>query len=257
MKPSEQDLLMSLKSRSDGKSGRIRRKRVVRSALSGLTLAILGGFLWYNRVDNTLTDEDLSYIPSYTSNISAASPESPFDEQVQFIRHVQDSVLSIAPVNSGLPRRGEREPKDLYLARTGLCFDRSRVIEKILTKYGFRTRHVFVFSVKNNNALWAFFTPGVPSHAVTEVQTERGWLVVDSNDRWVSLDGSRNPRGMLELQKAMQGDAMIDWAVVPPPIYSDIAPTVFVYGLYSRHGEFYPPYYLFPDLNYGELIENF
>ena len=31
---------------------------------------------------------------------------------------------------------------------------------------------------------------------------------------------------------------------------------VAVYGLYSRHGRFYPPYNLIPDINYGEFIQN-
>lgn len=220
-------------------------------------LVMVAGALWYHRVDNTLTEEDLSYIQLYTPNLAPTSPESSFDEEISFIKGVQDSVLSVAPANTGLPRGGEREPKDLYLARTGLCFDRSRVIEKILTRHGFRTRHIFLYSVKDRGALRAFFTPGVFSHAVTEVQTERGWLVVDSNDRWVSLDRSGNPRSMDELQNAAKGGAMIEWESSPPLIYSDIAPTVFVYGLYSRHGEFYPPYNLIPDVNYGELIENF
>jgi hypothetical protein len=225
--------------------------------LIGMALAILLGVLWYHGVENSVTDEDLSYIPLYTANLSPASPENNYEEELRFIQGVQDAVLGVAPVNSGLERRAEREPKDLYLAGKGLCFDRSRVIEKILRHYGFRTRHIFLYSAKDEGPLKAFFTPGVLSHAVTEVQTERGWLVVDSNDRWISLDSSGNPRGMRELQKTSKGEVTIEWESLPPPIYSDIAPTVFVYGLYSRHGEFYPPYNFIPDINYGELIENF
>jgi hypothetical protein len=225
--------------------------------LLGMALAILLGVLWFHGVENSVTDEDRSYISFYTANLLPASPESSYEDELRFIQGVQDAVLSVAPVNKGLDRGAEREPKDLYLARKGLCFDRSRVIEKILREYGFRTRHIFLYSVRERGALTAFFTPGVLSHAITEVQTERGWLVVDSNDRWVSLDRSGSPRGMLDIQKAVQGESVIDWESQPPPIYSDIAPTVFVYGLYSRHGEFYPPYNFIPDVNYGELIENF
>ena len=83
-------------------------------------LVVGGGVLWYHGVDNTLTTEDLSYIQLYTPNLAPASPESSFDGEISFIKGVQDSVLSVAPANTGLPRGGEREPKDLYLARTGL-----------------------------------------------------------------------------------------------------------------------------------------
>lgn len=86
--------------------------------------------LWFHGVNNEITSEDRIYIPKYTENFPAASGESPYEEQIEFIRRVQDAVLSVAPVNKGLPYRQEREPKDLYEARFGLCFDRSRVIEK-------------------------------------------------------------------------------------------------------------------------------
>jgi hypothetical protein len=244
----------------DSKKGSNRRRLrifLVLTLVIGLTLGVGGGILWYHRVNNTITDEDLSYIALYTTNVPAASPDSDFENELRFIQGVQDAVLSVAPENSGLARGAEREPKDLYIARKGLCFDRSRVIEKILQSHGFRTRHIFLYSIKERSALRAFFTPGVLSHAITEVETERGWLVVDSNDRWISLDRSGSPRGMLDIQNAVQGESVIEWESQPPPIYSDIAPTVFVYGLYSRHGEFYPPYNFIPDINYGELVENF
>ena len=32
---------------------------------------------------------------------------------------------------------------------------------------------------------------------------------------------------------------------------------IFVFGLYSRHGNFYPPYNYVPDINWKELIQNF
>jgi hypothetical protein len=39
-----------------------------------------------------------------------------------------------------------------------------------------------------------------------------------------------------------------------PEIYG--APFTWVYGLYSRHGRFYPPYNPIPDLNGAELAQN-
>ena len=39
-----------------------------------------------------------------------------------------------------------------------------------------------------------------------------------------------------------------------PEIYS--APFTWVYGFYSRHGRFYPPYNAVPDVNWGELAQN-
>ena len=30
-----------------------------------------------------------------------------------------------------------------------------------------------------------------------------------------------------------------------------------IYGLYSRHGMYYPPYNFIPDINYSEFLDNF
>jgi arylamine N-acetyltransferase len=72
---------------------------------------------------------------------------------------------------------------DLYEAKRGLCYDRSRAIEKVLSHLGFEVRHAAVYSTKKTGRLAAFLTPKTQSHAVTEVKTEHGWLVIDSNRR--------------------------------------------------------------------------
>lgn len=208
---------------------------------------------WFHGVSNEISEQDKIFIPKFTENIAAASPESSYEQQIEFIKRVQDSVLTVAPLNKGLPYGQEREPRDLYEAKVGLCFDRSRVIEKILRFNGFETRHIFIYSIKNSNSLKAFATPNVPSHAVTEVKTGRGWLVIDSNDSWISLDTEGNPVSM----EILTENKTINWQNSPPVIYSDIAPFTFVYGLYSRHGKFYPPYNFIPDINYGEFADNF
>ena len=234
------------------------RKRKLRIVLIvlGVVFTAAAGILAFHNVSMEVTPTDAEYIAKFTQGIEPASAEGAFDKQINFIKHVQDSVLTIAPINKELPFGNEREPKDLYEARHGLCFDRSRVIEKILRHHGYRARHIFIFSTRETNALRAFATPGVPSHAVSEVLTERGWLVVDSNERWVSLDVNGEPVSMAGLSGQADTRPPVAWQEPPPVIYSDIAPFTYVYGLYSRHGEFYPPFNFIPDVNYTELIEN-
>ena len=101
----------------------------------------------------------------------------------------------------------------------------------------------------------ALLTPGDPSHAVSEVLTRRGWLVVDSNTRWLALDRSSAPVSIAAVRASAAGRAPIAWRQ-PPPFAIYRHPFVFVYGLYSRHGEFYPPYDFVPDVNYAELMHN-
>ncbi|REJ75487.1 MAG: hypothetical protein DWQ47_08410 [Acidobacteria bacterium] len=222
-----------------------------------LATFLVVALLYAHSVSNEVTDEDRSSVREYLTDVEPPQPGISFESDVEFIRMVQDSVLTVAPENKGIPFGQPREPKDLLEAKKGLCFDRSRVIEKILRIYGFETRHIFIYTTKaTGSSLRSFITPGVGSHAVSEVRTAKGWLVVDSNDRWISLDSNGDPRGMEDLADSLFKGREVSWKEEPPEIYTKLHPYTFVYGLYSRHGEFYPPYNAIPDVNYGELLYN-
>jgi hypothetical protein len=230
-------------------------------ALSVFILGIILIFvaiLSYHAVDNSLSAEDREYIPKYLIGINPLSEKRTYKEELDFIIKVQRSVLDVAPQPyKGLPLNSKREPRELFEAKTGLCFDRSRVIEKILIFSNFETRHVSIYSTKETgSSLKSLIKPGNRSHAVTEVLTKRGWLVVDSNAAWVSLNAKREPLSIEKIKSSTEGSFVIQWEVVPPDsIYE--APFTYVYGLYSRHGRFYPPYNFIPDVNYSEFIQNF
>jgi len=221
----------------------------------GITFIFVVATLVYSSVDNSLSEEDKQYIPKYLSYVEYLPEKPTYKDELNFIISVQRSVLMIAPTNDGLPFGQKREPRELYEARTGLCFDRSRVIEKILRYAGFETRHVSIYSTKKTgSAFLSLISPGVSSHAVTEVWTQNGWLIVDSNEFFVSIDKDAQPVSIEVIQHAA-GDAIpIKWNQNPQTeIYAQ--PFTFVYGLYSRHGQFYPPYNFIPDINYREFIQ--
>ena len=234
---------------------KVRKKQ---SVLISITfLMICAAFiLSYHAVDNSLTEEDRQYIPIYLSDV-VPLPENPtYRDELRFIIAVQRSVLNMAPRNDGLPFGQKREPKELYTAKTGLCYDRSRVIEKIFRYSGFKTRHVSIYSKeKTDSAIKSLITLGVSSHAVTEVLTKNGWLIVDSNAPWVSTDTNNQPVSIKNIQLSIDNSLHIKWDKDPPTsIYAK--PFTFVFGLYSRHGYFYPPYNFVPDINYGEIVQN-
>ena len=212
--------------------------------------------LYLNAVDNSLTEEDIRYIPQYLIDVDPLPQDPTYTEQLSFIVSVQDSVLDMAPRNVALPLFEKREPKELYEQKIGLCFDRSRVIEKILRYSGFKTRHVFILSMeKTGSVIKSLIYPRTSSHAVTEVLTKNGWLVVDSNTPWISTDTNNHPLSIEYIQLHTENSNHINWRMEPPlKIY--VKPFVFIYGLYSRHGYFYPPYNFIPDINYGEFIQN-
>jgi len=234
-----------------------RAKKTLALWLAAACMVLAAGTLYVHQVDNSLTGEDRRYIARFLDGI-APLPERPaYAKQLEFILAVQRSVLAAASGNEGIPHGRAREPKDLYLSRSGLCYDRSRSIEKILAYSGFETRHVAVYAVKGSrSALGVLVSKDADSHSVTEVRTRKGWLVVDSNVAWVSVDRECNPLSIEALREAAQRSRPLPWAMEPAPrIFRE--PFTFVYGLYSRHGRFYPPYDFLPDIHYGELLRNF
>ena len=212
--------------------------------------------LYYHSVDNSLTKDDYEYIPKYLNNITQISKESTYKEELDFISSVQRSTFDIVSVSGSIPINQQREPKELYFAKVAGCSERSRLIEKILRYSGFKTRHIAVYSKeKTHSSIKSLITPDNLSHATSEVLTKKGWLVVDSNHPWVAIDVNNNPLSIKKIQQSVDNSVYIDWKK-PPRDEIYIKSFVAVYGLYSRHGRFYPPYNLIPDINYGEFIQN-
>ncbi len=221
----------------------------------GLLLGVVA-ILLYHGVNNSLSEEDKQYIPLYLNDINPLPEKPSYEDEINFIILVQQSVLRIAPEEKGLPFGQKRDLKELYEAKSGLCYDRSRVIEKILRYSGFKTRHISVYSTKKTrSSIKSIITSGVQSHAITEVLTKNGWLIVDSNYPWISINTNMQPISIKDMKLSIDNSAPILWNKVPPTIIY-VEPFTYVYGLYSRHGYFYPPYNFFPDIHYGEFIQN-
>ncbi|TYZ14287.1 hypothetical protein FY528_00730 [Hymenobacter lutimineralis] len=216
----------------------------------------------YYDIDQTVTAEDKQYIQLYLQGIpSGPASAQTYDQQLALIKAAQNVVLTHSITGVAIALGQPREPKDVYTSHLGLCYDRIRVLEKIFMKLGYQTRHVTLFAdVPALSKLQELTTAGVPSHAITEVLTKKGWLAVDSNHRWVAIDAQNQPYSMENLQaKLREGKASV-WLTQPEHDYQQFysKPCTFIYGLYSRHGQFYPPYTPgIPDYNLRELLYNF
>jgi len=236
--------------------------RIVRNVLAA-ALLILVATAWMHNVSMGVTEEDARFVRAILAEQSKASVLAreivTFSDEIDTIQAVQDAVLAHAPIDRGLPLGVPREPRSLYHARHGLCYDRSRTIEKALALLGYEARHVAVYSTRDTGSSFvSLVTRGVASHAVTEVRTSKGWLVVDSNSRWFSLDSNGRPWSMADLQNSVQsGSPPVAWSAMLP--INDILarPFTYVIGLYSRHGRFYPPFTPLPDVNWRSLGANF
>ena len=236
-------------------------RRYLKSGLLLLAL-LMAASAWTHNVPKSPTQDDIRFIHAMLEERGAGEligrAPATFEQEIHFIATVQDAVLARAPENKGLPMGSTREPRSLYNARYGLCYDRSRAIEKALTLFGFKVRHISAYSTdETGSAVFSLLTPQIDSHAVTEAETSRGWLVVDSNERWISLDAGNRPWSAADLKDVADSRLpMPEWSSKNRAAMNGLFLKSFVYlpGLYSRHGQFYPPFTPIPDINWRDFI---
>ena len=218
-------------------------------------------YVAYSSVDNSITAEDRVYISKILEEggVKPMRKQRGYSDEIEYIKAVQRAVQRLAGKGECSPPGSTREPKDLYVRRRGESYDRSRVIEKMLREARFQTRHIMLFSTSESGSrLKALIIPGFMSHSITEVLTRRGWLVVDPDDPWISVNRSGEPM----LLRAVQSDVdkrLIAWGgtEVRTMSFWYRQHFTYVFGLYSRHGKFYPPYNFVPDINWLEFFYNF
>ena len=98
-------------------------------------------------------------IAKETSLISA--PVTSHNDEIEFITMVQKKILELGSNEVIIQKGKSRELKDLYLYKGGECYDRSRSIEKILNYFGFKTRHIFLFTKNSNGSSASCFIPSL------------------------------------------------------------------------------------------------
>lgn len=198
---------------------------------------------YINHVPVNLTKEDIAVFKS----LEFFRPSAPltFQQEIDLIKHVQLKVISLAPVGEGIEVGKSREPADLMRVRHGLCYDRSRTFDKVFNYLGFESRHVYILYKQHSPFYRAIFHHGQPSHAVTEVKTKKGWILVDSNTAWISLNKQGNP---IDADGVWKRFAEFDNA----PIYMS-RPYWAIRGLYSRKGQFYGGFLPLPEINFPDF----
>ncbi len=211
-----------------------------------------------HNVSTKVSLEDEYYIKLFLKNIEPLPQNAKYQNELEFIRRVQSALLdqiSYGKDIPGIPYNHTREPKDLLKIKQGACYDISRFLEKTFSYYDFKTRHVAIFSLDNNESkISALLKPQIYSHAFTEVLTQKGWMIVDSKKKWIGLNKDSLPVSM----KIINSNNLI-WLNQAPEfdnISLDKGKKMVIYGLFSRHGRLYPPYNFIPDYNLHELLYN-
>jgi hypothetical protein len=217
-------------------------------------------YLAHCEVDNRLTPEDVQVLQQVL-NTNTALPLHPradetWPEQAARIRQTVDLVYAAAPTERDIKEGHPREPADLVRNGGGVCYDRSRFIEKALVAQGFQVRHVFMFKrFPGRSTLRILLTRNTQSHTVSEVNTKAGWVAVDPSKHWVGINDLGQPISAATLAEAAEGQRDLHWRQPIAEFFQK--PFIRIYGLYSRHGRFFPPYNAIPDVNYSELLDNF
>lgn len=231
-----------------------------------LSLAGLAGLVFISNVNEHITDEDRFFIEKITGLTDVEGEQSAssnnFSRQIQLIHKIQEAVFAAAPEEKPILRGYLREPKNLYETGYGYCGDRARTLLKALRLYGLNTRFVSLFAVEPGRSKWeTFLTVSDPqnslSHALVEVETAKGWMAIDTRNHWLALTDDNRPISLADLKNGAyvryQWNALSKeeaWPLLKQPFY-------IVYGLYSRHGQFYPPFIKYlPDINWPSFMQN-
>jgi hypothetical protein len=231
-----------------------RRRFVIATGFFCLIIAVL---LWIHDVPKTPTEKDTSAILAIYPITFVNAEHLNFEQQIELIRAFQSSLHAAYSIGEPIDYYKPREPNDLIQNKEGRCYDFSRTIEKFLMLNNLKVRHVAVYQVNSEEGKWkSFLRPHGVSHSLTEVKTAKGWMIVDSNFEWIGIDKSGDPKSFFDICSAEQRSKKINWRyeVVRgyEPFFSCCP--IYIYGLYSRHGCFYPPYNLIPDYNLKDLV---
>ncbi|RZL04474.1 MAG: hypothetical protein EOP36_00215 [Rubrivivax sp.] len=226
-------------------------KAIVISA--GVTLAVLLGVLSWSQVETDLSADDAAYVKKFYPAAVTLRPAT-WEEQLHLIKAVQAAVIDRALLRHDIPEGQAREPRDVWNARSGLCYDVSRTIEKILSYQGFEVRHLYIGRSRTQDVMSAIALLGgrVQSHAVSEVKTAAGWLIVDSTSKWLSLDPHDRPVSVRELH-ANRTLWLAGFGGPVPDLFKE--DFFFITGLYSRHGKFYSPFNAVPDVAWDQFYQ--
>jgi len=209
-----------------------------------------------SNVDKKITKEDIKYINlilnTKEESIDFNIKNSSFEDKINFINLIQTKIIK-GFQGDFIEKKLTREPKDFYNSVTDSCYDNLRIIQKILEYYGFKTSAVGIFEKTNKNSLLNLFIKSpLASHAILMVKSEKGNLYLGTTEKFISiLDNNQ----LVKIQN-IKADYNKKWKYeLPHNIFS--RDNYYIFGLYSRHGLFYPPFNFLPDLNYQDFLLNF
>ena len=209
---------------------------------------VLGVLLYFHDVPTDLTDKDKESLAFFgrlnnTSHLNHAELSTTLIDQMQILIRK----------DYGIPKGKPREPQDLVRFRTGKCYDWCRTAYKFFKFHDIPVRYVSLYGINDN--LFNLLKPGIASHCGLEIELDEQWVYVDPFYNWIAQDAHGHYLGVHDLLSRESG---IIFQSIPEELKAIVDQNaIAIYGLYSRHGRFYPPYSVIPDFSYNELKLNF
>lgn len=252
------------------------KKKLLKFFIALFVLLLLLFYVFNSRLE--VTAEDKKYLQLFLAgwklDDSVKSAHVDFDSEIRYISTLQDSaIMGISHYYNPYYTLGS--VKYYYETRRGYCYDRAALLEKLLRYSGFSTRHVFIYFDNNKEHLGKMdFFRHNSSHAMMEVKTSRGWMIVGTNCNWLGLNQDGTVMSIFAMRESVRSDKLNlkksgNFGIKFWEVISHKGDFNIVYGLYSRHGEFLTSSPVenwlhkinirspFPDYNIRELMYNF
>ena len=223
------------------------------------------------------TSEDQQFIEAFSKEWqlprNSDSIHASFENEVAFIARLQDEVLRTVH-HVEVPHHYFGNVKFYFTNRNGECYDRAVLLEKFFAYYNFPFRHLYLFFDEKDRYPSAlnFFKRNIPSHALVEVKTKKGWMAIGTNANWIGLTRANEVLNIGQLkEKVGQNSLALKYAATIGTCFWEMKGDRFryIYGIYSRHGDFFsgskdtgqasflPSFHILPDYNLGMLFANF
>lgn len=223
------------------------------TALFGLGFALVFGLLALNGVDTTVTDDDREIIAKLQVDDQCGDPDD-FQSEVECIAAVQSSIFERYPDTDDAFKKGvtNHSVSDYDERGFGSCYDRATLIEQSLRHYGFNVRRVALYKQQPTPA--HYLKPGIRSHALSEVETSKGWMVVESIDPLLAVDDHNTPYSISKIRDGLRAETLTDrtFRITIPDDFFD-GDFVYVYGVHSRHGYFFEPHLPVPEVDWSNF----
>jgi hypothetical protein len=159
------------------------------------------------------------------------------EDLTKLVETIWDKIPYAHPENIILKKLNYNE---LVKRRTGVCYERACIIEHELSSLGFKTRRLFILYKDEGNFMAKFFSKGSRSHAMLEVLTEKGWLAVDTNSKYIGVRVGNQFYDSITKTVDMPSYLKDDYYIIV--------------GLIARHGIFDGKFKYIPSINFHDLI---